>query len=502
MKKYLLVFIVLALVGLVYFGLQTGYFKSTAITPDPRFVSINERGFQLDGKDFYPVVMNYMVSMQTDGKLLWPASYKGYGQNSYFNHASHDSSMAEFQAEMEMIREMGFNAVRIVGIGEKRIDDKQTGLMSVMAHFGNEKDTLFSLADSNNYNNYIGAIEKVFEACKKADLKVIFLSRMFDEIPATSEYLKRLLIHFKDEPTVMAFDLFNEPLYFDSLARDKRDVYYITQKWQKIMRKYSPHHLSTIGLAGIREVFEWDPNLMNVDFISIHPYEYEPEQVRNEMYWYYKTIRILWLIGETFIAADNDSVPYENQKIFAAKTMKQAYDCNAVGYSWWQYKDVEWFEFHSNFMGVMNREGSTVTQKGKIITGTPKSTIEAFREFNPKVKKDSCLCLPNYYNYTEGTTFRLTGSLVDKKGYPVEGGVILAWNEHWSSSYHTVTKADGSFELMSTFPLYHWMASASLYSMVRGDINPADAKTGADGIPTYDIGRLQVKMLKESAVKL
>lgn len=85
--------------------------------------------------------------------------------------------------------------------------------------------------------------------------------------------------------------------------------------------------------------------------------------------------------------------------------------------------------------------------------------------------------------------------LTDENNKPIQGGVILAWNQYWSHSFHTVTKPDGSFELLGNFPFYHWMASASAYSMIRADVLPDTAKKYNDAIPTMNIGKLKIRKL-------
>ncbi len=314
------------------------------------------------------------------------------------------------------------------------------------------------------------------------------------EVETTKHHLKKLLARFKNHATVMAYDLFNEPLYFDGIERNKTVVYRTVKGWNKIFREYAPNQLSTIGLEGIREVFEWDPNILDLDFISFHPYEYEPEQVRNEIYWYGKYVKKPWIIGETAIPADNDSVPYETQRAFAEKAIRQTIDCGAIGFSWWQYKDVPWNAYHANFMGIVNRKGETSVDN-LIVKGTPKPVAEEIKKIDFTVKKDSCICLENYYNYSNHRDCRIKGIVLDENEKPVEGGVILAWNQWWTHSYHTVTKADGSFEVLGNFPFYHWMASATEYSMVRGDVLPDTANKFFDGIPTMDLGTLQIKKL-------
>jgi hypothetical protein len=202
------------------------------------------------------------------------------------------------------------------------------------------------------------------------------------------------------------------------------------------------------------------------------------------------------MIGETAITADGDSVPYDVQISFAEKTIKQARNCGALGYSWWQYRDVDWNYFHSDYMGLITQTGQTVADNGFVVHGTLKPTVEVFKSYEVNSKPDGdCLCLDNYYNYSDGKEFRLKGVLVDEDNKPIEGGVILAWNEWWTKSYHTVTKADGSFDLRGPFAFYHWMASATLHSVIRNDVRPDTARAGADNIPTIDLGNLKVEKI-------
>lgn len=493
--KYLIVFVIFCTATILYLTIPFGSDKVTISTPKECFVSIKDKKFSLHGKEFYPITLNYIVSLQTDGKNIWPCPYTGYNKDSKFQYRTKDSCLLQLKADMNLIKELGFNCVRLVGIGEKMIDNKKTGIISIAALTGECKNTSFILASDENYKKYLDALDELFHSVNQAGLKSIFLLPMtYPEIKTTEEHLIKIATRFNNDTSILAFDLFNEPLYFDSLERKKEDVYYIVKRWNKMFKNQSPNQLLTIGLEGIREVFEWDPNILDVDFLSLHPYEYEPEQVRNEIYWYGKYIKKPWMIGETAIPADGDSVSYDSQKEFAQYTLDQTYNCGGIGYSWWQYKDVEWFKFHANFMGVVNRNGETTNSKGDKIFGTVKSIAKTFGNYKP-VKTGNCKCFDNYYNYSQHKSFRVVGRLVDNDDKPIEGGALLAWNEWWSNSYHTITKPDGSFELLSNFPIYHWMASATLYSMVRSDVDPKKAKPGKDNIPTLDIGTLKLKRL-------
>jgi len=490
-KKYLIVFILLLAIGFFYFYNPFKLAEDTGITTDKsKFISLQGNTFIKDGKPFYPLAVNYIVGLQMNRKEIWPCPSKSY--NPIYNHfeiTNRDSCYKQLVADMDLIKEMGFNTVRIIGIADLGLGDKQTGELYFRPSIGNEKDTTIIIG-KDNYEQYFGALDKFIHILDSMNLKAIVLAPLKVGVNNYERHLEKLTKRYKNNPTIMSYDFFNEPLYFDTLERKKEEVYAIVSNWQKLVKKNAHYHLTTIGLEGIREVFEWDPNILPVDFVSLHPYEYEPEQVRNEIYWYSKYIKKPWIIGETSIPADDDSVKYDEQKLFAEKTLKQTLNCGALGYSWWQYKDVEWFMFHANFMGLVNLKEQTKTKSGLVVKGTVKPTAEAFKKFNPNSKNDSCLCLDNYYNYSKGKECRIIGKMVDDKGNPIMGGVVLAWSKYWDKSYHTITKNDGTFELLGTFPFYHWMASATEYNTYKGEIN-ADTAQLINNIKTLKLGTLK-----------
>ncbi len=389
---------------------------------------------------------------------------------------------------------MGFNTVRIVGWFGQVVD--RNGGTWFKAVAPNLKDSLLPVTTAGLYDQYLSSLAEVFDGSRNAGLRVIPLIYLMPGQDGTEEHFKRVADRFKEDSIILAYDLFNEPLYFDSAQHKKPEVDAITEGWHRLARQYAPNHLTTIGLSGKGEVFAWDPNRLMVDFISYHPYEYEPDQVRNEMRWYFENMKVPWIIGETAIPADNDSVPYTAQKQFAERTLKQARACGAWGYSWWQYKDVYWNYFHSDYMGVLNRKGSTRTSKsGSVVNGTVKPVAEVFRTFNPDTDPGECLCPKNYYDLSGCRTSRISGRLVDPDRKPIPSGVVIGWNEWWSKSYYTITRADGTFELNGCFYFHHWMASATNWSMTRGDCYPNGFLTRSDSIPAYDLGELILEPL-------
>jgi hypothetical protein len=463
--------------------------------PREGFVHIKDGRFMLDGERYHPVMLNYLIEPQTDGRNIWPGPYRGYTPGYRTAHNDPDSSLLQIASDFALIRSMGFNGVRIAKFAEGPLRNKATGDHYLLA-FINGRDTLLPM-DDVILTNLHNAVKDVARLAKDAGLHVVLLTILH---PGDQELEKNwisLARALRDESAIMAYDLFNEPLYFDSLERSKQEVLQIVKEWRKLVDRNAPDQMFTLGLQGIREVFEWDPNMLDVDFLSFHPYEYEPEQVRNEMRWYHEQIRLPWIIGETSLPADGDSVPFSDQLEFARNTLRQTFACGGGGYSWWQYKDVPWGEFHSDNMGLVTLEGNIWPQGAALPTpGNPKPAAQAFIEFDPGADHGDCLLLPNYENYSGHTTSMISGILVDEMDRPIAGGVVIGWNEYFSHSYHTTSRADGRFNLKGDFHFYHWMASATCHAMVRDGCHPGSflARTPG-GIPEFHAGRLRLASL-------
>jgi len=484
-------FIILLLILPIFIFISCKQSQEKKIAPIG-FVSIKNKTFQLNGENFYPVVLNYKASLQMNNKEMWVSTYSLYEPNDKYQYTTKDSCLKQFRADMQVIKDLGFNAVRIVGVGEEGFRNNNP---AISISIGNSRDTTLDLNDQN-YSMYFSAMHELLNILDSVDLKAIILIRSIPSDAIAEKHAIRMLTEFSNRKALLAWDFFNEPLYFDAPERSKNEVYNIVNRWRSLMDQYAPNQLFTLGLTGPRETFEWDPNILNVDFISFHPYEFEPDQVANEIYWFGKNIYKPWIIGETALSANNDSVTYETQRAFAEMTLKRVLNCGGSGYSWWQYKDVDWFQYQSNFLGMLSKNGTTKTSKGEIVFGTPKPAAEEFKKFDPNMKKEDCKCLPTYYNYSDHKDYIFKGKLVDKDDKPIEGGVILAWNQWFGKSFHTFSKKDGSFELRGNFKFYHWIASATLMSSMRGDFDwNKSADSTSTNIPFYDAGKIQLNLL-------
>ena len=72
MRKYFIVFCIIAAFGFFYF--YNPFKEKIPLTRDAsQYVALNGKQFVKDGKSFYPVCMNYIVAVQTDRKDLFVA---------------------------------------------------------------------------------------------------------------------------------------------------------------------------------------------------------------------------------------------------------------------------------------------------------------------------------------------------------------------------------------------------------------------------------------------
>ncbi len=454
--------------------------------PRPNFVYLNQEKFYLNGEPYFPLALNYIVTLQADANELWPSPYAGYLDTNGRLFSTKDSALAQLRADMELIREMGFNTVRVTGIGEEEINTA-TGQLFLKSSVYNRNDSIVVLNESG-YKSYFSALKDLFRIIDQSGLKLIFLTKVIPEVRASEQHLIRLADRFRHSSVLMAYDLFNEPLYFDKRDREKKDIFHFTRKWKSAFRKHAPDQLLTVGLVGVREVFEWDPNAVNVDFISFHPYEFERGQVLNEMYWFGKVLKKPWIIGETGLAADNDSITYEQQKKFAKATLEYCVNAGGAGYSWWQFKDVKWKEYHASYLGVLNRQGNSKTKSGKLVSGSRKPVYEVFGRFKYSGIKGNANQASNYYNFSAQRKYRYFGKLVNQDNQPLANGVVMAWTSGWLNSFITFTKDDGSFELFTEEAIHDVALSASVYTVMRGDIKPEDIKPNGDGTFSINAG--------------
>ena len=373
------------------------------------YVTIDGNHFAIDGQTWFPLMLNYKAEVRHVGEDIQvvPAGY--YHGNDIREH-------------FDTIASWGFNSIRLC------------------------LDVLDSDMDSAAM---FRATRRVIQQADSAGLRVMLLIKPpFD--PYWQSYTQGLLQTLADLPALWAYDFMNEPLYFDPVEeRDKMDAVRLASLWRHWVRQYAPHQLFTIATAEPIEVFEWDPAILPVDFIEMHTYH--PLRVFSEMWWYSHYCNKPWMVGETGLPADNDSVPYDWQIDFMSETFYWAVSYGAIGYGWWEFQDCpNGVNFEAQYTGLSTASGQ------------PKHPDVRFFGYWMCLGPEENPSIPgNYYNMLGYNNIRLTGKVIDKEsGLPIEGAVIRGWNEDWSVGMNTYSDSNGHFTLYSNDYNTHFEISA------------------------------------------
>lgn len=378
----------------------------------PGYVYLDGSHFAIDGEEWFPIMLNYkaFITKAGDSLEVTPAEY--YHGNNIRQH-------------FDTIASWGFNSIRLC------------------------LDVLDSDMDSAAM---FRATRRAIQMADSAGLRVMLLTRPPFETYWQS-YTQGLLRTLADLPALWAYDFMNEPLYFDpEPKRDKLDAVRIATEWRHWVRTYAPHQLFTIATSEPIEVFEWDPSMLPVDFIEMHTYH--PLRVQSEMWWYSHYCNKPWMIGETGLPADNDSVPYNWQCAFMFEIHRYAKLHGAAGFGWWEFQDCpQGVNFEAQFTGLSDKNGirkpaaDIPTYFGYLCLG-----YLSDKENQPPA---------NYYNMLDYRNICLTGQIIDEKTkQPVEGALIRGWNEDWSVGMNTYTDSNGRFTLFSNDFNTHFEVSA------------------------------------------
>ena len=382
----------------------------------PGYVGMRQGSFWLNGEPWFPVMLNYKAFIEGDRVVPAPW-YTGDDIREHF----------------DTIAAWGFNAVRVC---------------------------LDVLDEEGDTAAMYRATRRMVQQADSAGLHVMLLIKPPFE-SHWRDYAVGLMHRLADLPALWAYDLLNEPLYFDpEPTRDKRNAVATVREWRDLVRTHAPHQLFTVATAEPIEVFEWDPSMLPVDFIEMHTYH--PLRVQGEMWWYSHYTGKPWMVGETGLPADGDSVPYEAQHRFMLETYAYARQCGAIGYGWWEFQDCpEGVNFEAQYTGL--RDGH----------GRRKWRADISDISDKSASSDKFLPPANYRNMLAYRNVAVTGQVLDSEGNPIEGAVIRGWNSDWSVGLNTFTDADGRFRLVSNDTCTHFEVSAPGFSETKFDLSPS-----------------------------
>ncbi len=447
------------------------------------YVYIDDGVFKIKGDTFFPLMLNYKSEMLRFGDDLVFAAAEYYDDPHVYEPMTKEEAEAQFSTHMELVRELGFNSVRLC-INVVKKDDKGY-------FYKTQNDGRAYI--NEEINKITQAAENLVSIAANHDLKVMFLlkSSWDDDLARLNDALMRKL---SDNKEVFAFDLMNEPLYFDIVRdRPKEDAVNLATQWINNAKKAAPNHLVTIGFAEPIEVFGWDASMIPVDFVEIHTYT--PLSIPNEILWWSKYIGKPWMIGETSLPADNDSVSYEQQLHFAEQVYQYTIDCGGIGFGWWELQDLPLsynINYEGTYSGILNHKGTTTTKSGRVIQGSLKPVAYAFEGFK-NLKKGTPSKYVNYYNNFGYHNAVVKGKVVDDKtGEPIEGAAVRGWNQWWKTGLNTSTDENGVFNLYSNDECVHFAISAPGYDTKRFDMSleyrdKNGEPAGFEGLPDREI---------------
>ena len=449
------------------------------------FVRLEDGVFKIDNNTFFPLMLNYIVEYRNPNGHFTVSPAKVYEDATRYETNSKEEILHQLRGHFQLIKELGFNTMRICF---DRIAQDERG------HYYYQADDQKYYID-DDYPAITKGLEEMLTLAEDAGLRVMLLIKA----PMDNE-LKRFTAHLfeamQDNKTLFAYDIANEPLYFDdNPKRTKHQAYQIVRGWQRLKQHYAPHQLFTIGFAEPIEVFEWDPSILPVDFLAFHTYH--PLRVPNEIYWYSTYVGKPWMLGETALPADNDSISYEQQRQFMRDVYRYVRDCGGIGMGWWEFQEVPDCHFEAQYTGLLNHEGITRTREGGYeIIGTVKpaaAEIAHFADYKPQPKWRAA----NYFNMMGYQNYLIRGKVVDQHGEPIEGAVVRGWNEYWNVGLNTFTDNLGNFTLYSNDQCVHFEISACGMSKLKFNdhsirYRPANGYNPSEPLPDRELEYHQI----------
>lgn len=428
------------------------------------YVYVEDGKFKVKDADFFPVMLNYVVNYRCiDGKfVISPAKY--YENPDEYETNSAEDIRHQLSAHFRLIRDWGFNSLRVC-LDRFYFDEEGN------YYYNTSDGEKFSI--ENDCERILDGIETLVEVAEENDLRLMLLLKPNIDNDKLEKYNTRILDRFSGKPTVFAYDFMNEPLYFDRNAdgtehpRAKDDAYRIVSGWKEMMKKNAPDQLMTIGFAVPLEVLEWDPAILPVDFVQVH--SYHPLYFQNEIWWYSHYVGKPWMIGETALPADNDSISYEEQRQYLVDSYKYVVDCGGKGYGWWEFQEMPDNHFEAQYSGLMTHDGYTVNSVGDTVIGTLKPAVSEIKNLAEYVGAKPKRAV-NYYNMIGYNNLVICGKVVNEDTkQPIEGAIIRGWNKWWSIGTNTYSDENGDFTLYTNDFFVHFEISASCMTKIKFD---------------------------------
>ena len=410
-------------------------FKSFSQCSD--FITIDGQKLKCGANDFFAVTANYFVEITrglgaNTSNYTYPNFYPSRA-HSYFptntfcpNVYNYANAEAAMRKDFVAIKAKGFNTIRVYG-GLQYNPSIETTDCS-----GNNAVNI-PFTDPLHDQLLIDATAVVLKCASDAGLKVIVLTcgkkEMGDDSPGNAtyqsgytNYLTKFGKRFANEPALLAVDFFNEPTVSGEAYWTKTHACRKVKEWNDALKSNS-QILSTIGFWEVSSAIFWDPNMLNIDFASLHNYPFSKRagntttatdainRMKSDYWWYKNNIKLPWIVGETGLTAHPMNTTsfssyydqnecggtIQEQVDFLRETLNAARDFGATGYSWWEYSD----DSPNNYTGGNAGPFWGLVQANDGTPGSPfvwKPAAQEITNFNPTALGTASQPA-NYYNY-------------------------------------------------------------------------------------------------------
>jgi len=425
------------------------------------FVKMEDGRFTYKEAPFFPIMINYVLELrQVEGQYILAPFIEYENEEKYGSETLSDLEV-ECRGHIQIMKDMGFNTMRLC---MNRCEEDDRGWYYPVDSAYHEK----RLYLDESVDEILAAFGHYVKIAEEMDMKIMWLLRSPADDKKLTPFTIRLIRYFKNQPAIFSYDFINEPLYFEIKHNPgKLEINKMVASWRRMLDWFAPDQLLTVGLAEPIEVFRWDPSILPVDFIAFHTYN--PLRVKNEIYWYSTYGGIPWMVGETGLQADGDSITYEEQVQFNREVAQEVMNCGGIGLGIWEFQDIIGEDFEGNHLGMINKEGYTTSSDGKYtMIGTIKPAGHDVKNLTDLRSTFQCEPQVNYYNMVGYQNFVLRGRILDETtNQPVEGAVIRGWNSNWEIGQNTFTNEEGEFTLYSNAPCSHFKISAPGMSLLE-----------------------------------
>jgi hypothetical protein len=468
------------------------------------FVYVKDKKLMLGSSPYYVKGVNYSASLNQDTHNGSP-TYGTYFCGRYLGYCGQflrcsdnpTTSLGQVDADFQELQYRGCNTIRLVGmsafVNKNDINDQYVYATvwrdeNVGSGYSSTCEGSFSwdvtntpdqrLDDNFIDNVYIPMLDQVLTKAAAHGLRVILLSGFNggyrpNVYPRYEVFLGKIASYFKNNSTLMGFDLYNEPENESYLGTfTKSDVCSKTNDMYQAIRNTGSKALVTLGTA-THTIDPWDPKIMSVDFLSYHEYvcwgdcgipadfNVRMDNMKSDMIYSAAITDRPWIIGETgFQAFSTSYVGGEDgtlaqQDSYMQNSLDYAWDEGASGNLWWEYHDT-YNGGNNSYFGLYGNTNNCLAPN----TDFMKNAATVMQNFSFPCSAVPLTPPSTYFNYNNNYGYTYSGTLKDANGLlPIKNsGYIQCWSTGYAEWLgFTYTDNNGNFTLKTN-------SAASIFS--------------------------------------